>query len=307
MKQASGTNPAAPFVPLAGGSSRAFLVALVCSALLHAGSLYAAGRWGACFCSFGKVVCPKPSANCEPRVNIRLAPPPRQKPPEPPKPAVVVEQPKPDRPLAAPKAGKVVLPDEAFRQTPPRPADIKLDRPALPEEVVAKESEAKAPLIATGEIFDRAGQLTPGPPGAFGLGGTGTAVGAGPFGVEKEGGSGRTSTAAPVPEPPPPEPSRAPPSPKGPSRPPRVLDWTDPVYPAQARQQGIEGTVVLKLTVAADGRPTNVTVNRSSGSAALDEAAVEHVRKARFSPALKDGEPVAMTIAFRVRFRLVNT
>jgi protein TonB len=85
------------------------------------------------------------------------------------------------------------------------------------------------------------------------------------------------------------------------------LDWTDPVYPAQARQQGIEGTVVLKLTVAADGRPTNVTVNRSSGSAALDEAAVEHVRKARFSPALKDGEPVAMTITFRVRFRLVNT
>jgi protein TonB len=86
-----------------------------------------------------------------------------------------------------------------------------------------------------------------------------------------------------------------------------VLNWTDPPYPEQARQQGVEGTVVLRLTVRADGVPDGVRVSKSSGHTALDDAAVAHVRRARFAPALKDGEPVATSITFRVKFRLVNT
>jgi protein TonB len=85
-----------------------------------------------------------------------------------------------------------------------------------------------------------------------------------------------------------------------------VLDWTDPPYPEQARQQGVEGTVVLQLTVGADGSPGHVRVSRSSGHAALDEAAIAHVRRARFSPALKDGKAVPMPMTFRVKFHLVN-
>jgi protein TonB len=69
----------------------------------------------------------------------------------------------------------------------------------------------------------------------------------------------------------------------------------------------MEGTVVLRLAVGTDGTPTNVRVSKSSGHTTLDEAAVAHVRRARFSPALEDGEPVAATITFRVKFRLVNT
>ena len=64
---------------------------------------------------------------------------------------------------------------------------------------------------------------------------------------------------------------------------------------------------MLKLTVAADGRARSVVVARSSGHTALDQAAVAHVERARFSPALEHGEAVAMTITFRVKFRLVNT
>jgi len=85
-----------------------------------------------------------------------------------------------------------------------------------------------------------------------------------------------------------------------------VLNWTDPPYPEQARQQGVEGTVVLKLTVRVDGVPGDVRVSRSSGHAALDEAALAHVRRARFSPALKDGKAVPMPMTFRVKFHLVN-
>jgi protein TonB len=194
------------------------------------------------------------------------------------------------------------LPDEAFESAPGPEAEITLDRPSLPEEVVVKESAVDAPVIVSGEIFGRADELAPGEPGVFGLGGTGTAVGLGPFGTEEDGeGAGTSDASAPV------APAAASaPKPKGPSLPPRVINWTDPPYPEQARQQGVEGTVIVKLTITAEGRPRNVTVVRSSGHSGLDEAAVAHVRKTKFSPALKDGEPVRMHITFRVKFRLVN-
>jgi protein TonB len=298
-----------------GICDRSLFVALLLSAVLHGGALYAAASWGDCICHVGKVVCPKIGQNCEPRVDVKLVDDQKQAPPKPPpprpqtrpEPAVTVENPRPDKPLAARKAGRVVLPDEAFVEQPVRPAETRLDRAGLPEEVVVRASEATAPVIATGEIFGHAGELTAGPQGAYGLGGTGTGVGVGPFGTEKEGG-GTNVVAPPAPVPKPtPKPQPAPLQPKGPSRPPRVLSWTDPPYPEQARQQGIEGTTVLKLTVGPAGAPHNVVVARSSGHTALDQAAVAHVQHARFSPALEDGEPVGMTITFRVKFRLVNT
>lgn len=290
-----------------GLCDRVLLVALLASAVLHAGTLYAANRWGDCICNIGKVVCPKIGQDCQPRVNLELvqkempkppAPPPKPKP----EPVVTVEKPKPDRPPAAPKAGKIVLPDEAFERAPGPEAEIKLDRPSLSEDVVVKESEVEAEVIVSGEIFGRADELVPGEPGVFGLGGTGTAVGLGPFGTEEDGG-GTGTGEAPAPVAPVAEPA---PRPKGPSRDPRVVNWTDPAYPEQARQQGIEGTVILKLTVTAEGSPRNVAIVRSSGHSGLDEAAVAHVKKTKFSPALKDGDPIAMTITFRVKFRLVN-
>lgn len=308
------TMPAIAIRSRSGGiCDRSLFVALLLSLVLHGSALYAAARWGNCLCNLGKVVCPKIGQDCEARVNVKLIgdpeqPPPKPPPPRPqtrPEPVVIVEKSLPDMPLAAPKQGKVVLPDEALVERPVRPAEIRLDRPGLPQDVVVKASDAGAPVIVTGEIFGRAHELKAGDAGVYGLGGTGTGVGVGPFGTEKEGGG--TSVVAPRAPAPTPEPPPAPPQPKGPSRSPRVLNWTDPPYPEQARQQGIEGTAVLKLTVGAAGAPQNVVVARSSGHTALDQAAVAHVRRARFSPALRDGEAVATTITFRVKFRLVNT
>lgn len=289
---------------------RVLVAALLLSALLHGGALYAAHRWGDCVCHFGQVVCPKLGQDCEPRVRLKLVEDrPRSKPPPlPPKPkprpvpAVIVERPRPGRAPGAPKAGKVVLPDEAFEPAPAPQAEITLDRPSLATDVVVRQSNAEAPTIASGEIFERANELTPGEAGSFGLGGMGTAVGLGPFGGAEDGdGRPATESATPVLDSEPP-PATA----RGPTRPPRVINWTDPPYPEQARQQGVEGTVVLKLTVSADGRARNVTVTRSAGHAALDQAAVSHLGRTRFSPALKEGEVIAATITFRVIFRLVN-
>jgi protein TonB len=46
-------------------------------------------------------------------------------------------------------------------------------------------------------------------------------------------------------------------------------------YPPESRAAGEQGVVILRLTVDGNGRPTSVTVGRSSGYPRLDRAAVE--------------------------------
>lgn len=79
----------------------------------------------------------------------------------------------------------------------------------------------------------------------------------------------------------------------------RVLRTAKPEYPERARERGDEGRVVLVAEVLADGSVGEVEVLTSSGVAALDEAAVECVRRRwRFDPAHEDG------VAVRARVRL---
>ena len=79
-----------------------------------------------------------------------------------------------------------------------------------------------------------------------------------------------------------------------------------PRYPRRARQQGIEGRVVIRLTVAADGTPARISVLQSSGYAILDHSAVRTFRDWRFRPATRAGIPVASSLDVPVSFRLHN-
>jgi protein TonB len=65
-----------------------------------------------------------------------------------------------------------------------------------------------------------------------------------------------------------------------------------PRYPESARRRGIEGTVLLKMRITAQGRVEDVRVVRSAGYPELDESAIEAVRRWRFEPARHNGEPV---------------
>ncbi len=58
------------------------------------------------------------------------------------------------------------------------------------------------------------------------------------------------------------------------------------VYPAIARKRSVEGTVDVSFRIAQDGRPGEVRVARSSGSATLDRAAERAVRDAAPLPRL---------------------
>jgi protein TonB len=80
---------------------------------------------------------------------------------------------------------------------------------------------------------------------------------------------------------------------------------TIPLYPALERRLDHEGTVVVAISVDAQGAITGVRVDRSSGFDGLDAAAVEWVKDHwRFKPATKGGAPVASISKASVVFRL---
>jgi periplasmic protein TonB len=77
-----------------------------------------------------------------------------------------------------------------------------------------------------------------------------------------------------------------------------------PDYPLAARQRGQEGRVVLSVEVLPSGDAGAVTVERSSGVASLDDAAVEAVRRWRFRPAQRNGTTIRATVQVPIRFAL---
>ena len=84
----------------------------------------------------------------------------------------------------------------------------------------------------------------------------------------------------------------------------RLIKSERPPYPQEARQQGWEGTVVLRISVNAGGDVETVTTQTSSGFPPLDESAAESVKRWRFDPA-KDGEfPISSKVDLPIRFDL---
>lgn len=66
----------------------------------------------------------------------------------------------------------------------------------------------------------------------------------------------------------------------------------------------MEGRVVLRVAVSAEGAPLQVDIHQSSGFGALDRAALKAVRRWRFSPATRDGAPTEGVVHAPVVFRL---
>jgi TonB family protein len=57
--------------------------------------------------------------------------------------------------------------------------------------------------------------------------------------------------------------------------------------------------------IGADGKPGEIAVARPIGFG-LDENAVAAIRKAKFSPAMKDGKPVPIMLDLVVQFRIFS-
>ena len=78
-----------------------------------------------------------------------------------------------------------------------------------------------------------------------------------------------------------------------------------PPYPALAEKRRLQGTVVLMILVDAEGNPVDVTVEQSSGSSLLDEAARKFVKaRWRFVPAQAGGVAISAYARVPIRFSL---
>jgi protein TonB len=77
-----------------------------------------------------------------------------------------------------------------------------------------------------------------------------------------------------------------------------------PSYPTLARDAGIEGRVVLRVTIGADGRVEAASVIRSEVTPAMEKAAIAAVMKFEFTPAMQQSVPVRSLMAVPVWFRL---
>jgi protein TonB len=77
-----------------------------------------------------------------------------------------------------------------------------------------------------------------------------------------------------------------------------------PRYPLIARRNGEQGTVTLRVLVTREGTPGSVVLEKSSGSPALDAAALATVKEWRFVPAQQNGQPVDAPVLVPIVFRL---
>lgn len=95
----------------------------------------------------------------------------------------------------------------------------------------------------------------------------------------------------------------------GPATPPSTALQADvapaPPYPPMALRRRIEGKVLLRVLVDPQGNPTEVSIERSSGSRLLDETAQRFLRaRWHFVPASQDGVAISAYALVPVDFRL---
>ncbi|MCK4606623.1 MAG: energy transducer TonB [candidate division Zixibacteria bacterium] len=85
---------------------------------------------------------------------------------------------------------------------------------------------------------------------------------------------------------------------------PEMVYQHKPDYPRLARTAGITGVVWVQALVDKEGNVRRAQVGKSSGTASLDEAAVEAAYKNKFKPGIQNGRPVACWVTYKMDFIL---
>lgn len=79
-----------------------------------------------------------------------------------------------------------------------------------------------------------------------------------------------------------------------------------PSYTREARRNGIQGFVTLKVLLSGNSRVTRVRVLKGLRNG-LTESAMQAACKMKFKPALKDGQPVSQWVIAEYMFRLSDS
>lgn len=83
---------------------------------------------------------------------------------------------------------------------------------------------------------------------------------------------------------------------------PSPLHQPPPAVPERARQQGLEGLVVVSLLISTEGRVQDVRITESRPPGLFDEGVLSAVQQWTFRPATYQGQPVPLRIDYPFRF-----
>lgn len=84
---------------------------------------------------------------------------------------------------------------------------------------------------------------------------------------------------------------------------PKLVHFESAPYPEEAQKAGLQGDVVLKLSIDAEGTVTQADVETPAGHG-FDEAAQAAALKFKFEPATRDGKPLPSKILYKYSFTL---
>lgn len=84
----------------------------------------------------------------------------------------------------------------------------------------------------------------------------------------------------------------------------KMVSAKPPKMPFESRKKKEQGSVVLRVLLDVGGSVSDLSIAKSSGFTRLDKAALEAVRKWRWSPTVRGGEAVMVTGSVKVDFIL---
>lgn len=77
-------------------------------------------------------------------------------------------------------------------------------------------------------------------------------------------------------------------------------------YPDASKRANEEGRCIVLMTVSAEGKITNESIQTSSGFPRLDEACLKGVHGQRMLPATEDGKPIEKTVSIPIVWKLTG-
>lgn len=83
--------------------------------------------------------------------------------------------------------------------------------------------------------------------------------------------------------------------------------YTNLEYPLTARENGIEGTLYLKILIEADGSISKIEVLRELGGGCEEEAIRVVQLMPKWEPGIQNGTPVRVNVALPIKFKLVDS
>ncbi len=75
------------------------------------------------------------------------------------------------------------------------------------------------------------------------------------------------------------------------------------IYPQSAKDAGIEGKVFVKAIIDEQGNVTETSILKSVNED-CDKAAMDAIKKTKFTPGIKDNKPVKAEVTIPVMFKL---